>query len=271
MKLRELSVIKRGILAVVAALVALGLAACGSGSSSSPNSLEELKQSGVLNVGTEGTYAPFSFHDPQTGELTGFDVDVAKAVAEQLGVEAKFFENEWDALFPGLQADRYQVVANQVSVTAERQKLYALSTPYSISRGVIVTKSSDNSVKSLADVKGKKSAQSSTSNWAKVARDAGAEVVTVEGFTQAVTLVKQGRVDLTINDSLVAADYFKSTNDSEVKIAAELPNTFDSLSALALKKDSPLLPGINNALKQLAENGKLKEISEKWFGKDVTK
>ncbi len=71
----------------------------------------------MLRVGTEGTYAPFSYHDPATGELAGYDVDVAKAVGEQLGVPVEFVETPWDSIFAALEANRFDVVANQVTIS----------------------------------------------------------------------------------------------------------------------------------------------------------
>ena len=180
----------RMLLLALSVLLAGLAAAC---SSAQPETtLDRVKDSGVLRVGTEGTYSPFSFHDPATNELTGYDVEIITAVAAKMGVKAEFVEAPFDAIFASLLSDRFDVVANQVTKNAEREARYALSEPYTFSDGVIVTRSDDTSIRSLADLKGKTTAQSSTSNWAKVATDAGAKVEAVEGFTQAVTLVKQG-------------------------------------------------------------------------------
>ena len=104
-------------------------------------------------------------------------------------------------------------MANQVTKNAEREGKYALSAPYTVSDGVIITRTDDSSITQLSDLKGKTTAQSATSNWAQVAKNAGAKVEAVEGFTQAVTLVKQQRVDATVNDNLAALQYFKTTGD----------------------------------------------------------
>jgi hypothetical protein len=97
-------------------------------------------------------------------------------------------------MFAALEANRFDVVANQVTITPERQQKYDMSKPYSIGEGVIVTRAIDNSIKSLADLKGKVAGETITSNWAQVARDAGARVEAVEGFAQAITLLNRGRV-----------------------------------------------------------------------------
>ena len=118
-----------------------------------------MKSSGVLRVGTEGPYSPFSYHDPATGELTGYDVDVAKAVGEKLGVGSSS-SRPLGLHLRRLEANRFDVVANQVTINPERQAKYDLSEPYSVGEGVIVTRADDTSITSLADLKGKTTAQS---------------------------------------------------------------------------------------------------------------
>ena len=207
--------LRRAILAVLL-LATLVLAACGS---SVTNGGNPIKASGVLRVGTEGVYSPFSYHDPANGQLVGYDVDVARAVADKLGVKVEFVETPWDSIFAALEANRFDVVANEVTINAERKEKYDLSEPYSVGEGVIVTRADDNSVKSLDDIKGKVAGETATSNWAQVARDHGARVEAVEGFTQAIKLLNQGRVDLVINDSIAVYAYLAETGDTSVKIA----------------------------------------------------
>jgi len=246
-------------------LATLVLAACGSPGDDGDN---PVTASGVLRVGTEGTYTPFSYRDPATGELVGYDVDVARAVAEKLGVDVEFVETPWDSIFAALEADRFDVVANQVTITPERQAKYDLSEPYAIGEGVIVTRADDNSITSLADLKGKLTAQTTTSNWAQVAREAGARVEPVEGFVQSVTLLTQGRVDAIINDSIAVYAYLAEKGDTGVKIAA---NTGEkSEQGFAARKDSGLLPDLNAAIGELKADGTLASISEKYLKADVT-
>ncbi|HXF02520.1 MAG TPA: transporter substrate-binding domain-containing protein, partial [Arthrobacter sp.] len=115
--------------AVAAALV---LAGCSTSApsesqpstSAAASSLQEIKDAGVITVGTEGTYRPFSFHEGGNGELTGYDVEIVKAVAQKLGVDVKFEETQWDAIFAGLDAGRFDVIANQVSINEQRQAKY---------------------------------------------------------------------------------------------------------------------------------------------------
>lgn len=221
-----------------------------------------------LRVGTEGVYAPFSFHDGHTGELTGYDVDVARAVGEKLGRPVEFVEIPWDAIFAGLDAERFDVVANQVTITPARKAKYDISTPYAVGEGVIVTRADDNSIHSLSDVRGKVAAENATSNWSQIARDAGARVEAVEGFTQSITLLSQGRVDVVINDSIAVYAYLASTGDPAVKIAGATGQR--SEQGFAARKNSGLLPDLDKALDQLAADGTLTRISQKYLKTDAS-
>jgi His/Glu/Gln/Arg/opine family amino acid ABC transporter permease subunit len=241
-------------------LAALILTACGSSGNNGEN---PVKASGVLRVGTEGVYSPFSYHDPATGQLVGYDVDVARAVADKLGVKVEFVETPWDAIFAALEANRFDVVANEVTINEERKQKYDLSEPYSVGEGLIVTRANDNSVKSLDDIKGKVAGETATSNWAQVARDHGARVEAVEGFTQAIKLLNQGRVDLVINDSIAVYAYLAETGDTSVKIAGTTGEK--SEQGFAARKSSGLLPDLNKALDELKADGTLASISEKYL------
>ena len=224
----------------------------------------------LVRVGTEGTYPPFSFVDPQSQELTGYDVDVMKAVADKAGWRLQFVQTTFDAIFAGLDANRIDVIANQVTINDEREARYLFSTPYTYSRGVIVTAADNDDITTLADLEGKVTAQSETSNWADVARDAGAEVRTVEGFAEAAELLVQGRVDAIVNDNIAVLDYLASTGSDQVKIAG---NAGDEISAQALtfrQSDTALRDQADAALSELAADGTLADISEDYFGADVS-
>ena len=242
--------------AVAALLATLALAGCGNSADSS-----------TLRVGTEGTYSPFSFQGPD-GKLTGYDIEVVSAVGAKLGKQVEFTQTPFDSIFAGLEAKRFDLIANQVTITDERKAKYDLSEPYTVSEGVIVTRADDNSIKSLADLKGKTTAQSSTSNWAGVARNAGANVEAVEGFVQAIQLLKDKRVDATVNDTLAVGDYQRAKNDSSIKVAGKTGDTSDQ--AFAMLKGSGLVADVNKALDELRADGTLKKISEKYFGTDVS-
>ena len=181
--------IRRSVAATAVVLSALALAACSSDGDekTAADPVAALKESGVLKVGTEGTYAPFTFHDPTSGELTGYDVEVITAVAEKLGVKPEFSETKWDSIFAGLEAKRYDVVANEVTINDERAAKYDLSDPYSVSVPVVIVPADDTELTDVAGFEGRTAAQTATSNWGALARDNGAKVEPIDGFTEAVT------------------------------------------------------------------------------------
>src|SRR3954469_11335808 len=220
------SLLRRLSVAGILAVVLIAVAACGGGDStgrvapSKPEagtSLADIQKAGEITVGTEGTYKPFTFHEGGTGELTGYDVEVMRAVGAELGVDVKFQETQWDAIFAGLDAGRFDAIANQVSITDEREAKYAFSTPYTVSPGVIVTSKNNDDIASFGDLDGKTTAQSLTSNWYDLAKQSGADVQPVEGWAQAVTLLRQGRVDATVNDRLTFLDYANTEDASDLK------------------------------------------------------
>lgn len=256
----------------LSAVAVLTLTACSSGTPSPAASSDNdftLATAGTLTVATEGTYRPFSYHEGGAGELTGYDVEVAEAVADKLGLEIVFEETQWDAIFAGLEAGRFDTIANQVSINDEREAKYSFSAPYTVSTGVVVTKDDNDSISSFDDLAGKTTAQSLTSNWYELAQSSGATVEAVEGWAQAVSLLEENRVDATINDSLTFLDYETTNPDSGLKVAAETDDT--SRSAFALNKDNEeLAAAITDALEELRTEGTLAELGDKYFGADVS-
>ncbi|CAK8744309.1 putative amino-acid ABC transporter-binding protein [Sodalis praecaptivus] len=172
--------------------------------------LAAIKSAATITFGTEGTYAPYTFHD-ESDKLVGFDVDLGRAVAEKLGVKAKFIEGRWDGLIAGLDGKRYDAVINQVGITPERQAKYDFSKPYIDSKVVLITRDDNTTIKNFSDLKGQKSAQSLTSNYSQLASKYGADIVPTDGFTQSVGLVITGRAAATLNDNLSFLD-FKNTS-----------------------------------------------------------
>lgn len=285
----KLTFTKAARIAVVglAAASALVLSACsaastddvvsGSGSSSSAaansgTTLKEVQDAGVLTIGTEGTYQPFTYHaDGGTGELTGYDIDVITAVADKLGVKPEFEETQWDAIFAGLDGGRFDLIANQVSITDERTAKYDFSEPYTVSPGVVIVNKDNTDITSLASLAGKTTAQSLSSNWYELAKDNGANVEAVEGWAQSIELLDQGRIDATLNDKLTWLDWAKNNADkaSSLKVAVTTDDKSENAFVVAKGSDD-LVAAIDSALDELRADGTLASISEKYFGEDVS-
>lgn len=241
-------------------------------SATSGLTLAEVKKAGKLTIGTEGTYQPFSYHaDGGSGALTGYDIDVVTAVAGKLGVKPEFEETQWDAMFAGLDGERFNVIANQVAINDARSAKYDFSEPYSVSPGVVIVPSSDTSITDLAGLAGKTTAQTLSSNWYAVAQQNGAQVEGVEGWAQSIALVEQGRVDATVNDRLTWLDWAKTYPDkaASLKVAATTADT--SRSAFAFPKGSnDLVAAVNSALDELRADGTLASLANRYFGADIS-
>lgn len=231
--------------------------------------LDKVKKAGVIKIGTEGTYAPFTYYD-STGTLTGFDIDIANEIANRLGVKAEYVETKWDGMFAGLDAERFDAIANQVGIKAERQEKYDFSDPYIVSKAVLIVNKDNTDIKTFDNLKGKKSAQSLTSNLADIARKYGAEIVQSDGFNQSIDLLTSKRVDATVNDSLSFYDLNKQKPDLGVKIVAEYENA-DKCGIMFRKNNKELVDAVNKALADMKSDGTYLKISEKWFGTDVSK
>lgn len=247
--------------AIAAVLLAfLSLAASAEGD------LAKIKAAGIFRVATEGTYAPFTFHDA-SGALVGFDVEIAQAIASKLGVKAQMIEGKWDGLIAGLDANRYDAVINEVTITDERKKKYDFSDPYVVTKPVLVVRKDNTTIKKFEDLKGRKVAEDLTTTYAEVAKSFGATVVSAD---LPIEVILTGRVDGVINDRLYFLDFLKQKPDAPLKIVA----TYDQpdYQGVIVRKGNPdLLAAINKAIADIKADGSYLKISQKYFGEDVSK
>lgn len=269
----------RFILTLLMSVLFLGVVACSTNDNDSATEtvsetdeeeslLEAIKDAGVLKIGTEGTYAPFSFHD-DSGELTGYDIEVIEEVASRLDVEPEFHETQWDAMFAGLDAERFDVIANQVGINEERLEKYDFSEPYTHSNAVLLIHEDNDQISSFDDIEGEVTAQTLTSNYADLAESYGAELEKVEGFNQAVDLIISERVTGTFNDKISALDFLQQRPDAPIQIIDEAKDASEN-AFMFRQGNETLVEAINDILSDMRDDGTLTEISEKWFGEDVS-
>lgn len=233
-----------------------------------PDLLDTVLERGTLIIGTEGTYSPNSYHD-ESGALVGFDVEVAEGIAQHLGVEAQFMEAEWDSLFAAMDSGRVDIVVNEVEYSEDRAEKYDFSQPYTYVHGALMVASDNEDISGFEDLAGKRAAQNLTSSWGKMAESYGAELVSVDSVSQCVELLLSGRVDATLNAETAFSNYLSVNPDAAVKIVAETDSTTSSLVPVP-KGNERFLAAVNEALDEMRESGRLSEISEKYFGIDVT-
>ncbi len=233
--------------------------------------LETIQERGTIIVGLEGDWAPWSYVD-ENDELTGYDVEVAKAIADKLGVEIQIVPGEWDGLFAGMDAGRYDMVVNGVEVTEERADKYDFSTPYAYIRTALIVKGDNDSIKTFEDLKGKKTANSIASTYMNLAESYGATCYGVSTLDETLTMVLQGRVDATLNAIVSFTDYMAQHPDSNLKVVATTEEA--SNVAIPMRKGdetASLREAVNKAIDELREDGTLSELSIRFFGEDISK
>ena len=233
--------------------------------------LAQIKERGSIIVAMEGTWAPWTYHD-ENDDLVGYDVEVAQNIAEKLGVEVEFVEGEWDGLLAGLETGRYDIMVNGVGVTDERAEKYNFSTPYAYNKTAVIVRGDYDEISSMEDLKGKKTANTITSTYASQAEAYGATVTGVDDLNQTIELLLSNRIDATLNAEVVFNDYKKEHPDSNIKIAT-YSDQVEEIAIPIRKGDDTvtLLEAVNDALDEMAKDGTLTELSEKYFGMDISK
>lgn len=232
--------------------------------------LAQIQERGEIVVAMEGTWAPWTYHD-ESDALVGYDVEVAQLIAEKLGVEVNFVEGEWDGLLAGLDAGRYDIMVNGVDITEERSEKYDFSTPYAFNRTAVIVSGDNEEIQSMEDLEGKNTANTISSTYAALAEGYGATVTGVDDLNQTFELLLTGRIDATLNAEVTYYDYMKAHPDANVKIAALTQDA--TQVAIPMRKGeetASLREAINQALAELQESGALSELSEKYFGTDIS-
>ncbi len=261
---------KKVIALLLALVMCLALVACSGGEGEptpAANQLEAVKSAGKLIVASEGVWAPWTYHNEED-ELVGFDVELGKYIADKLGVQVEYVEAEWDGLFGGLDAKRYDLVINGVGYDEERAEKYDFSDPYVYLDTVVVVRQDDDRITKPEDLNGMSTANTISSTYAKVAESYGATVTGVDDLNQTMELLIQGRIDATINDETAFNDYLRANPDAPIKVACVVST--DSYYIPVRKGESEMLKAVNDALAELREDGTLAKLSEKYLGSDMT-
>ena len=273
------------LMSVMAAAGVLTLAGCSSNSGSSAaasgaassaastgaaDQLAAIQANGKLVVALEGAWQPWSYHD-ESDTLVGYDVEVSRAIAEKLGVEPEYVESDWDSLFAGLDAGRFDIVCNGVEVTDERAKTYDFTTPYGYIHTALAVRKDNEDIKSFEDLKGKTTANSLASTYMELAESYGATVQGIDTLEETIQLLTAGRIDATLNADVSFYDYLNVHPDADFKLVAQTEDA--SHVAIPVRKgdaSASLLEAINTAIEELRADGTLKTLGEKYFGQDIS-
>ena len=232
--------------------------------------LNTIKERGYIIVGTEGTWSPYTYHD-DNDELVGFDVEVAKYIADYIGVDIQYSETVWGSMFASLDAGQIDVVINSVSYSDERAEKYDFSEPYNYSQHAFLALKDNDEVNTLEDAKGKTAANDPTSSIGKYAEDNGAILDEVGEAAQAVSEVRNGRADLIFGTTVGFADYLKQhPEDEEVFKVVVTSDPEPNAYIPVVKGNEELVKVINEALDKAREDGTLSALALKYFDLDTT-
>ena len=267
------------LMGVMAAAGVLSMTGCSSkdtaastastASSATLNKLDSVQKSGKLVVALEGAWQPWSYHDT-SDTLVGYDVEVSRAIAEKLGVEPEYVESDWDSLFAGLDAGRYDMVCNGVEVTEERAKTYDFTTPYGYIHTALAVRKDNEDIHSFEDLKGKTTANSLASTYMELAESYGATVQGIDTLEETIQLLTASRIDATLNADVSFYDYLNVHPEEDFKLVAQTAEASHVAIPVLKSEDTAYLDALNAAIEALRADGTLKTLSEKYFGQDIS-
>nr|WP_255485608.1 transporter substrate-binding domain-containing protein [Sporosarcina sp. BP05] len=251
------------------------LAACGADSNtkkddgSKTSTWESIQEKGEIVVATSGTLYPASFHDSDSKELTGYEVEIMNELGKRLNLEIKYVEMGLDGMLTSLNSGQADLAVNDIEITEEREEKFTFSEPYKYSFGTAIVRKSDHSgIESLEDLKGKKAAGAATSVYMQVGRDHGAEEVIYDNVTNDVYLrdVSIGRTDVILNDYYLQKLALAAFPEFEIMIHPDI-KYHPNVQAIIMKKDNDeLLKQVNTVLADMHADGTISELSKKFFG-----
>ena len=292
--------LKKLVPAALSLALVLSLAACGGGTTNSPapetdspaastdspaastetaapeddGSLQRVLDAGVLTVGNEGNWIPYVYNEDGTGDLTGFEVEVAREIGARLGVDVEFQTADgWDPVLAGLDAGRYDVVVCGVNPDPDRQEKYACSIAYAENPYCLVVNGDNTDITSFEDLEGKLCINSPASAAGRIAQRYGA--TTADGdLTAAMEQLNTGRADGHVNNVAAVEEYMESRPEVNVKIAAiyEPPAGQEyeiQSSVMCRKEDQSLCDGISEVLQEMIDDGFLYDLTVEYFGQSV--
>ncbi|AWW25699.1 substrate-binding periplasmic protein [Acetobacterium carbinolicum] len=261
---------KSYVLIAIVLGISLFLSGCGSNSANTEDPLAD----GVLTAGTNDMYLPLEFRD-ENNELVGFDIDLGQALADELGVEIEWIPTAWDGIFNGLNANQYDIVLSGTSITDERLAGFNMTDPYLTNGIVIVSRKDATPAETPKDLAGKTVGVQieTTADYAaealKTQENVEYTVNKYDAMLDAFAALEGKQIDNIMTDISVAQFY--TTLKPEIYAISSDVLSNEPIGITVRKADTAFNEQLNTALDTLRQNGKLTEISMKWFGEDVTK
>ncbi|MDI5936008.1 amino acid ABC transporter substrate-binding protein [Halomonas sp. M4R5S39] len=230
-----------------------------------------LAQGETIKVGMSGGYFPFTFVEQDT--LKGFEVDVMEAVAEEMGSEVEFVTANFSGLFGMLESGRIDTIANQITITEERQTKYTFTEPYVYDGAQVVVRTGNESIGGVEDLRGRTVAVNLGSNYEQLLRELPyADEIDIRTYDSNIEQdTALGRVDAFVMDRVSASQVIKE-KPLPLQLAGEpFSQIRNALPFRDTEADRALRDRVDTALATLREDGTLAEISERWFGTDITR
>lgn len=266
------------VLALILSLVAVG---CGGGEKEKPaatpepakqaekNTLELVKEKGVLVAGLDDTFAPMGYRD-ENNKLLGFDIDMGEEIAKRLGVKIEWQPTQWDGVILALDSKRFDVIISGMTVTDERKQSINFSTPYVNDGLVMVVKKGTTGFNTVADLKDKVvGTQAGSSGEEAVKKMEGLKDTKLyKTFPDAFNDLQVGRIPVVVVDAMTAGHYLSKRADTFEVVGEQL--TKEPMAIGIRKADTELKAAIDQALAEMQKDGTLTKISMKWFQKDIT-
>lgn len=266
---------KKKLYALVLAMLLVGMtvfAGCGGGNETT-DSVDDPLADGVMKVAVDDTYLPMEFRDDQN-KLIGFDIDFAEALGAELGVDVEFETVAWDGIFNGLNSKQYDCIISSTSITPERQEGFNQSDPY-ITNGIIIVSRKDAApAKTFEELDGKTvgvQLATTADDGAQALKEKtgkNVEIKQYDGMLDAFTALKGKQIDNVMTDAGVGM-YYVAQDPETFAITSEIL-TNEPIAVTMRKGQDDFTKKVNEAIKKLQADGKLKEISMKWFSQDMT-
>ncbi len=232
---------------------------------SAQSTLEKIKARGELIVGVEATFPPFESFDPNDGTtIVGFDIDVMKEVAKDLGVKLTVKDMEFSGIVPSVQTGKIDI-APGITPTEERKEIVDFSNEYCASKLGVVIREDDDSIKTVEDLKTKKvSAQLGSLADKQLTAVLGTSPKGYNKHDEAILAVKNGVIDAHVLDGSVGNNYAATMGGLKVIEIPELNEGIDGLACIAAKGDTEMIDAINATIKRLQDSGEMDKLMTKW-------
>jgi polar amino acid transport system substrate-binding protein len=247
-------------------ILSITLASCGNRNKSASNdpTLNNIKKTKVLTVGTDATFPPFEYKS--SGKYVGFDIDLVKAVAKKLGAnKVKFVDTEFDGLIPALNAKKFDLIASAVYISKQRKKSVSFSNTYYPGGLAIMVNKSNDTIKDLNDLNGKKVAVQVGTKSVNFLQDKlkKPDLVKTDTNNEMFISLQTNKADAVVT-GMPAAKYYAKSHPSVKVLSKPLSN--EQYGYVLRKNDKQLRLKVNSALSKLKKDGEYRKIVRKWFG-----